>query len=299
MLRTASLLGSSSLALALLGPSVAALPQSYPLPATTGDRTALEDTAPFLLPASFRQRLVVDRDTLSTQGLPGTFGTWDMLAPGPGSPFLFIPTEVSSGAGVFRYDRLRHRYVTLMRGNASGSRTADPLLFDPRDDDFSRLDPATLTPWGTILTGEETTGGRLFEILDPYAERNASGNDTEFQVVWRSTIPAVSHEGLRFDSTGNLYFIDENNSGSIYRFVPTGRGRGGSVAGPGGRSGGTAPAHGPTALGRGQTFVLSVMPSPTTPRPMRAERGARRRTATRCASGWRTGCPSPIATESP
>ncbi|MEZ6061140.1 MAG: DUF839 domain-containing protein [Planctomycetaceae bacterium] len=31
----------------------------------------------------------------------------------------------------------------------------------------------------------------------------------------------MSHEGLKFDNDGNLYFVDENSSGSIYKFVPT------------------------------------------------------------------------------
>lgn len=57
-----------------------------------------------------------------------------------------------------------------------------------------------------------------------------------FHVVWQSSIPAVAHEGLRFDSSGVLYFIDEDNSGSIYKFVPLKAGK----------------------LDRGQSFVLKV-----------------------------------------
>ena len=53
---------------------------------------------------------------------------------------------------------------------------------------------------------------------------------------WLFNIPAMAHEGTRFDSVGNLYTIDEFNSGSIYRYVPTVRGD----------------------LGNGQTYVLSV-----------------------------------------
>ena len=31
-------------------------------------------------------------------------------------------------------------------------------------------------------------------------------------------IPRVSHEGLAFDKNNNMYFIDELNGGSIYRY---------------------------------------------------------------------------------
>jgi Bacterial protein of unknown function (DUF839) len=51
-----------------------------------------------------------------------------------------------------------------------------------------------------------------------------------------SKVPAVSHEGLRFDKAGVLYFIDESNTGSIYKYVPTVSGN----------------------LGNGQSFVLRV-----------------------------------------
>jgi secreted PhoX family phosphatase len=71
----------------------------------------------------------------------------------------------------------------------------------------------------------------MFEVRNPFAANPAGAG-----VRWLSRIPAVSHEGIRFDSDGNLYFIDEDNSGSIYRYVPTVKGD----------------------LGNGQTFVLKV-----------------------------------------
>ena len=37
--------------------------------------------------------------------------------------------------------------------------------------------------------------------------------------VWRRILPRVSHEGLAFDTHRALYFIDELNGGSIYKFV--------------------------------------------------------------------------------
>jgi hypothetical protein len=224
MHRIASL---GALAGALFLSSLQAQNPAFPLPQTTGDTTANESSAPFLLPDGVTQTLLASRKGLS--GLPATFGNWDMVAYDASGRYVFIPAEVGTGAGVFRYDTVSKSFVNLLVGNNSGTRESDPSKWDPKNDDFARLDPATLTPWGSVITGEETTGGRLFEITNPMASSGV-------QVLWRSNIPAVSHEGLRFDKDGNLYFIDEYNSGSIYKFVPATKGD----------------------LSVGQTFVLSV-----------------------------------------
>jgi hypothetical protein len=205
---------------------------------------AVEGSEPFDLAPGYKQNKITDRDTLTPQGLPATFGNWDMAtfaapenAPAGAYPdagvTLFIPSEVSNGAGLFRYDVATGDFVTLMQGIGGGNaaRNPDPLTFNPLNDEFTRLDPATYTPFDTVVTGEETTGGRLFEITNPFAADAASAG-----VRWLDKVPAVSHEGVRFDAAGNLYVVDEDNSGSIYKYVP--------VA--------------PGDLGAGQTFVLAV-----------------------------------------
>ncbi len=70
-------------------------------------------------------------------------------------------------------------------------------------DEFTRLDPATYTPLHTVVTGEETTGGRMFEITNPFANDPASAG-----VRWLDKVPEVAHEGIRFHSTGAMYFVD-------------------------------------------------------------------------------------------
>ncbi|MCB1724607.1 MAG: DUF839 domain-containing protein [Gammaproteobacteria bacterium] len=199
----------------------------FPLPASTGVLTAGD---PFLLSSGLTATLITDRHTLQARGLPATFGHWDMATFDRTSASIYVPTEVGSGAGVFRYDIQSGTFQILMKGNASGIRTTDPALFDPLDDDFAGLDPATATPFGSVLTGEERPGGRLFEISNP----NADGRRVD--VAFLANVPAVAHEGLRFDSHGNLYFVDEFDSGSVYRFVPRERG----------------------TLNAGQSFVLVV-----------------------------------------
>ncbi|MBK8975688.1 MAG: DUF839 domain-containing protein [Planctomycetes bacterium] len=196
---------------------------TFPLPVPVGSPNATppgstngaEGTAPFLAPLRMTQTLVVNRDTLTrTQGLPATFGLWDMSAFDPTGRYIFTPSEVSSGCGVFRYDTVTGIATTLMLGNNTGIRESNPAAWDPNNDDYSRFDPCTYTPVGTIILGEETTGGRMFEVLNPMSPNGP------FQVRWLSKIPAMGHEGTRFDSQGNLYVVDENNSGCIYKFVP-------------------------------------------------------------------------------
>jgi hypothetical protein len=179
-------------------------------------RLTPEQTAPFLLPEGFVQSRVVDRITLNVDpDFAVSFGNWDMVALDPSSRFVFIPFEVGVAAGLGRYDRLTGDFVRGLQGNGSGRRRLIPENWSPTTDDFARLDPAQWSPNGTVLTGEEATRGRLFEWVNPLME---AGETPE--VRWLSGVASVAHEGLKFDGQGNLYFVDEYNSGSIYKFVP-------------------------------------------------------------------------------
>ena len=217
------------LSLAAAASSLAAQ-NTYPLPASATSTTATENTAPFVIPMRMTQSLVTNRTTLMAQGLHASMISWDMVAFDSTSRFLFVPCEnFAAGGGVFRYDTQTGTVATIWRGD-EGGRNPDPATFNPATDDTAANDPCTWTPWGTIIFGEEATGGRFFECTNPLSPTGP------FNIVWRNKIPAVSQEGMRFDAAGNLYFIDEDNSGCIYKFVPT-------VAGN---------------LANGQTFVLSV-----------------------------------------
>jgi hypothetical protein len=212
--------------------ATAAAQDSFPLPSSTisGSTNSQANVAPFVAPMRFEQTWVTDRNTLNALGLPASFGNWDMIDLDPSGRFIFVPAEVGTGAGVFRYDTVTGSFVTLMLGNGTGVRHADPATHNPYNDDYARFDPCTWTPNNTILLGEETTGGRMFEVLNPLSQAGP------YQVRWLDKIPAIAHEGTRFDSQGNLYVVDENNSGSIYKYVP-------AVPGD---------------LSVGQTFVLCV-----------------------------------------
>ncbi len=175
-----------------------------------------ESTSPFLLPNGFTQTKVVDRNTANKDtDFAATFGNWDMIALDPSNRYIFIPMEVGGGAGLVRYDSQTGDFVTALKGNNTRVFSSNPATWDAKNDDFVALDPATYTPYGTVITAEEGGNGRLFEWRNPLAAVGVAPD-----VVWRSAIPSVAHEGLRFDAQGALYFIDESNTGSLYKFVP-------------------------------------------------------------------------------
>lgn len=168
------------------------------------------------------------QSTVRVPGLGSGASNTDMSAFDPSGRYIFLPHETFIGAGVTRYDTVTDRAVNLFKGDMNGQ-------YGDWSGDFGALDPATWTPNGTLLVAEEWSGeGRVFEIMNPMADVEAGE-----EVVLRelNSIPNVSHEGLRFNHDGTtLYFIDEDRSGSIYKFVPGVKGD----------------------YSQGQSFVLSV-----------------------------------------
>jgi uncharacterized protein len=194
-----------------------------PLPNSAVDapiNSPQELNSPFLLSSGLSQSSLVsknDPDYISSTKL----GNWDMITTNESGPdagrYLFVAHETGSNAGVSRYDRVTNKSVNL-GFNAS----------------WGALDGSTWTPWGTVITGEEWTAqGRLFEVTNPLDDPAT----TTINIVERSAIANVSQEGLRFDSLGNLYYIDEFNGGGVYKYAPTN-------------------PNTPSALAQGQTFVL-------------------------------------------
>ena len=191
-----------------------------PLTAPATSFNTNEATNPFLLPTGWIATKVTDRNTLNNQaGFQSTFGSWDMMDIGGASnQFIYIPMEVGRGAGVVRYDRDAGLSTTLLGGNNTGVFSSTPGSWSATDDDFGAIDPAVITPSNTLVVAEEWTGnGRMFEISN---QETATG-PADTSVTWLSNIPSVSHEGIKFDSLGRMYFIDENASGSLYRMTPT------------------------------------------------------------------------------
>lgn len=101
-------------------------------------------------------------------------------------------------------------------------------------------DPVRLTPWGTILFGEEAgggvTGGSMYELSDPInttgvtldriAHTFSGGTGTE-NLAFRAALGHLSFEGLAMYASGVVYYGDElrpatgTAGGAYFKFIPT------------------------------------------------------------------------------
>jgi hypothetical protein len=218
-------------------------------PLTSSAGPTADESEPITLSnPAFQQRSLANRTAQLARNMPNS-GNWDMITSNETGPhkgrFLFTVFETSQ-SGVQRHDLLSGLTDTIWHSTTPGGHVA--------------FDPSFWTPWGTLITGEESwetvaTGstspyGRLFEFRNPldappvFNPLNAATNiNADF--VHRNVVPRTSHEGIQFDSESNMYFIDELNGGNLYRFT--------SVA-----SWGDIKSGGAEYFDAGQTSVLRV-----------------------------------------
>lgn len=165
-----------------------------------------ESTTPLVIPSNFTQTVIASRNVQLAAGQSNS-GNWDMITANETGPnagrYLFTPFETGLG-GVQRTDRLTGTTITIVNSGRSSSVS---------------LDASYWTPWGSYVTAEESWGsgssrGRLFEVTNP-TTAGVDGGD----FIHRNVIPRVSHEGLAWDKNKSMYFIDELNGGSIYKYV--------------------------------------------------------------------------------
>ena len=166
--------------------------QFEPLASSAACTAGGNATQPFLLPDGFAQRVVASEPDFAD--LPDMH-TLNETGPQAGR-FLYHTHEVGSNGPVSVTD-LSTGETHVLAQNAN----------------WGRLDGIVWSPWGTLLIAEERAGGLVYE-LDP--ETGAA--------TARPAVGLKSHEGMRFDSQGNLYTISETNPGHIFKFVPDVRG---------------------------------------------------------------------------
>lgn len=248
---TLALAVAGSLALAgiaasagVAGATYTSFDQFTPLASSAGPTT--DEAHPITFgSAAFQQRSIADRNTQLAATEPNS-GNWDMITVNDTGPrkggFLFTPFETGQ-SGIQRTDLATGETKTVWFSPAPGGHVA--------------FDASYWTPWGTYITAEEswctepagcTTSryGRFFELTNPLTAASVTGNVGEDGVLeHRNVIPRVSHEGVQFDKSLNMYFIDELNGGSLYKYT-------------------SAASWGDIKSGRagyfdaGQTFVLRV-----------------------------------------
>ena len=123
---------------------------------------AAENSVPFDVPAGYSLRKITDRKTLNSSGTfpPGfAFAAPKNSEPGhypDAEKFIFIPFETSAG-GLLRYNTSDGTTLILAQGNSSVPRNFNPATFVVTKDNFISVDPATFTPFNTVLFAEETT----------------------------------------------------------------------------------------------------------------------------------------------
>jgi len=206
-----------------------------PLASSAPGLPVSEEATPITLGnPKWSQRTIADRQTQNDLVPDSNSGNWDMIASNETGPdagrYLFMPFETGT-AGVQRIDTQNPHYE---------ARTV--TIVAPGTQGFVAGDASRWAPWGGYLTAEESWGagstkGRLFEVTNPITAGPDGGT-----FVWRNIVPRVSHEGLAFDTNNTLYFIDELNGGSIYKYV----------------SANPDAASGDEYFAAGQTFALRV-----------------------------------------
>ncbi len=167
-------------------------------------------SAPWKLPEGFTQRVVSNETVLNIYD-EGRDDWNDMNT--------VNETGIQRGRYLYRTHEVR--------GEAEGGavsvvdmKTGEAKIL-AQDLSWNAVDGIRWTPWGTIVIAEEVTGGRVFEII---LEKNDP--TTAAHIIDRPAAGRMAHEGIAFDSKGNMYVVDEfrgvsaGHGGGIYKFVP-------------------------------------------------------------------------------
>lgn len=196
-----------------------------PLAASAGPLPVALEGAPITFGnPDLAQRSIADRAAQLAANVPNS-GSWDMNTVNETGPhkgrYLFTVFE-SGHSGVQRIDLHTGVTETIWQSPAPGQHIA--------------FDACFWTPWGTLITAEESWStaangstspyGRLFELKNPTTAWGITnplgpGSNDGAEFVHANVIPRTSHEGIQFDKAGNMYFIDELNGGNVYKFTST------------------------------------------------------------------------------
>jgi hypothetical protein len=218
-------------------------PMSFDPIAASAYGMSANASEPFLVPEGFRQTLISDESDLD---LYASVCANSGLNPASDWPDMTVSNETKRHAGrylyrthevrPFLYDatctstvQAKAAYVAQGGGAVSviDTQTGEAKVLAQRAD-WEALDGLLWTPWHTLLFAEEAITADLRDPAVPGAvsgllyELTLAKNDpaTAASVEVRPLLGSLSHEGIETDAEGNVYVIDEERTGSIYRFVP-------------------------------------------------------------------------------
>ena len=196
-----------------------------PIPASAyNDATSdpiILNSEPWVIPQGYRQVIISDESALDIY--PGMSDWGDMNT----------VNETKKHAGRYMYRTHEVRPGADLNAFAGGAvsvidlKTGEAKIVAQRKD-WEALDGIVWTPWHTVLFAEEAITAQL---KDPEAPQATSGLLYEMEldkhdpmtakkVSVRPLLGSLSHEGIEIDAEGNVYVIDEEKTGAIYKFVP-------------------------------------------------------------------------------
>lgn len=183
---------------------------------------AILNASPWVIPHGFTQKVISDEGDLDIY--PGASDLNDMNT----------VNETGRQAGRFLYRTHEARPDARNPGVYAGGavsvvdlKTGAAKVVAQRQD-WEALDGLVWTPWGTALFAEES-GNSIFK--DPEFPAALRGLVYELKldkkdptvaasISARPLLGSIAHEGIEFDAAGNVYVIDENGPGAIFKFVP-------------------------------------------------------------------------------
>jgi hypothetical protein len=180
-------------------------------------------TEPWVIPAGYTQKIVSDESDLNIY----VAHDWNDMN-------TVNETGKHAGRYLYRTHEVRGTNSARIDGGSGGAVSVVDLKTGIAKEvvgraDWEALDGILWTPWQTVLFAEEVIDSVLPDPNFPAAksglvyELKLDAHDpmAAASVTVRPMLGALSHEGIEVDAEGNVYVIDEDRKGSIYKFVPT------------------------------------------------------------------------------
>jgi hypothetical protein len=204
----------------------------------SANRANFNAATPWKLPRGFSQRVVSDESDLNIYLQPTYTDRSNATPEAQSNDWHDMNTVNETGhqAGRFMYRTHEVRNNNERGGTVSvvDLKTGESKLI-AEDPSYNAIDGIVWTPWGTVLFAEETTNGRLFELVP-----DANDPSVAAAVIDRPAVGRLAHEGIEVDHAGNVYVVDEYRGrtesresrgntcgglvscgGGIYKFIPS------------------------------------------------------------------------------